>query len=66
MAKVVLGKGESVDSALKRFKSRVYKDGTLSENRKREYYVKPGAARRMKQKESIRNSKANKSYDNDR
>jgi len=66
LSKVFVNKGESVDSALKRFKSRVYKDGILADNKKREYYVKPGVARRLKQKEQQRNSKANKPYDNDR
>jgi len=61
LAKIILGKGESVDSALKRFKSKVYRDGTLAENKKREFYVKPGVARRLKENESKRNSKKNSS-----
>jgi len=65
LSKIILGKGESVESALKRFKSKVYRDGILAENKKREYYVKPGVARRLKSQEARRNNKTSKNYSRD-
>ena len=45
---IIVKKGESLDSALRRFKKEVLKNGTLQELRKREYYVAPSAKRRLK------------------
>ncbi len=50
MPKTEVRKGESIEDALKRFKRNVNKDGNLAEARKREYYVKPGVNRRLKEK----------------
>lgn len=47
---IIVKKGESLDSALRRFKKEVVKNGTLQELRKREYYVAPSAKRRLKHK----------------
>ena len=41
-------KGESLDSALKKFKRACQKDGVLSECRKREQYDKPSVKRKKK------------------
>ncbi len=49
MAKVVLKENEVLDDALRRFKRQVSRNGTLAEARKREYYVKPGVKRKLKQ-----------------
>ncbi|HEX6593098.1 MAG TPA: 30S ribosomal protein S21 [Bacillota bacterium] len=46
-------KNESIEDALRRFKRNVSKSGTLSEYRKREYYVKP-SVRRKKKSEAAR------------
>ena len=40
--------GESIDSALARFKRDLDKSGKLQELRKHEYYVAPSAKRRIK------------------
>ena len=48
MAKTVVRENESLDDALRRFKRQVSRNGTLLEARKREYYVKPGVARKLK------------------
>lgn len=48
MARVVVKENEQLDDALRRFKRQVSRNGTLLEVRKREYYVKPGIARRLK------------------
>ena len=49
MPKVVLKENEMLDDALRRFKRLVSRNGTLAEARKREYYVKPGVRRKLKQ-----------------
>jgi small subunit ribosomal protein S21 len=49
MSKVVLKENEDLDDALRRFKRQVSRNGTLAEARKREYYVKPGVRRKLKQ-----------------
>ncbi|HPX33040.1 MAG TPA: 30S ribosomal protein S21 [Erysipelotrichaceae bacterium] len=49
MAKVVVKDNEQLDDALRRFKRQVSRNGTLAEARKREYYVKPGVKRKLKQ-----------------
>ena len=48
MPKVVLKENEVLDDALRRFKRKVSRNGTLAEARKREYYVKPGVKRKLK------------------
>ena len=48
MAKVIVKENEALDDALRRFKRQVSLNGTLLEARKREYYVKPGVARKLK------------------
>jgi len=55
MSEVVVGKNETLDSALKRFKRDCQKSGVLSEWRKREHYVKPSVKR--KEKEAARKKK---------
>ena len=48
MAEVPLGKNESLDTALKRFKRSCARDGVLAEVRKREHYEKPSVKRKKK------------------
>lgn len=48
MAEIKVGKNESLDSALKRFKRQCQKSGVLSEIRKREHYEKPSVKRKKK------------------
>ena len=48
MAGVRLGKNESLDTALKRFKRSCARDGVLAEVRKREHYEKPSVKRKKK------------------
>ena len=56
MAEVRLGKNESLDTALKRFKRSCARDGVLAEVRKREHYEKP-SVKRKKQSEAARKRK---------
>ena len=47
MIKVSVKENESIDKALKRFKKKLEKSGTLREYRNRQFYVKPSEERRM-------------------
>ena len=53
---IKVGKNESIDSALRRFKRMRQKAGTLAEVRKREHYEKP-SVRRKKKSEAARKRK---------
>ena len=53
---IKVGKNESIDSALRRFKRMSKKAGTLAEVRKREHYEKP-SVRRKKKSEAARKRK---------
>ena len=48
MAEVRVKEGESLDSALRRFKRQVTRSGTLVEVRRREHYEKPSVKRKKK------------------
>ena len=48
MAEIRLGKNESLDTALKRFKRSCARDGVLAEVRQREHYEKPSVKRKKK------------------
>lgn len=48
MAEVRVGKNESLDNALRRFKRNVRQSGVLSEVKKRERYEKPSVKRKKK------------------
>jgi len=53
MAEVRVGKNESLESALRRFKRQCQRSGVLAEVRKREHYEKP-SVRRKKKSEAAR------------
>ncbi len=48
MAEVRVGKNETLDSALRRFKRNCQKAGVLAEARKHEHYEKPSVKRKKK------------------
>ncbi len=48
MSEIQVGQGESIESALKRFKKKIQKAGILSEIKRRERYEKPSVKRRRK------------------
>ena len=56
MAEVKVGKNESLDNALRRFKKQIRMSGVLSELRKREHYESP-SVRRKKKSEAARKRK---------
>ena len=53
MSEIKVQKGETLESALRRFKRSCQKAGVLSEVRKREHYEKP-SVRRKKKSEAAR------------
>ena len=53
MAEVRVGKNESLDTALKRFKRSCAKDGVIAEVRKREHYEKPSVKRKKKSEATL-------------
>lgn len=48
MSEVKVGKNESLDNALRRFKKSCAKAGVISECRRREHYEKPSVKRKKK------------------
>lgn len=57
MAEVKVGKNESLDNALRRFKRQCQRSGVLSEVRKREHYEKPSVMRKKKSEAARRKKK---------
>ncbi|MFW6160857.1 MAG: 30S ribosomal protein S21 [Acidobacteriota bacterium] len=49
MAFVVVEEGESLESALKRFKRKVQQEAIIKEIKKHSIYLKPGERKRMKE-----------------
>ena len=52
MSEIKVGKNETLESALRRFKRSCQKAGVLSEVRKREHYEKPSVKRKKKSEAS--------------
>ena len=49
MAEVMVQDGETLESALRRFKRKVQQEDIIKEIKKHSYYMKPGEKRRAKQ-----------------
>jgi len=49
LAEVIVQEGESLDSALRRFKRKVQQEDIIKEIKRHSYYLKPGEKRRLKQ-----------------
>ena len=49
MAEIRLQEGESIESALRRFKRKVQTEDIIKEVKRHSYYLKPGAKLRVKQ-----------------
>lgn len=57
MAEVKIGKNESLDNALRRFKRSCQRSGVLSELRRREFYDKPSVKRKKKAEAAAKKKK---------
>jgi small subunit ribosomal protein S21 len=49
LAEVILNEGESLESALRRFKRKVQQEDIIKDIKKHSFYLKPGDKRRAKQ-----------------
>jgi small subunit ribosomal protein S21 len=49
LAEVVINDGETVESALRRFKRKVQQEDIIKEIKRHSYYLKPGEKKRAKQ-----------------
>jgi small subunit ribosomal protein S21 len=56
LTQIKVGKNETLDSAIRRFKKQCAKTGILAEVRKREHYEKP-SVKRKKKSEAARKKK---------
>jgi len=54
LTKIEVRKDDSIDKALKRFKSKLRKDGILEEMKKREFYEKPSQKRRREKIQAVK------------
>ena len=66
MSQIIVGENESLENALKRFKRRVQKDGIMADMKRKEEYVKPSVARKLKsenaRKRARKEARGNKSF----
>ncbi|HLU99957.1 MAG TPA: 30S ribosomal protein S21 [Acidobacteriota bacterium] len=57
MATVIIQDGESLESALRRFKRKVQQEDIIKEVKRHTYYLKPGEKRRLKQALAIKRAR---------
>lgn len=60
MTQIKVGKNETLDSAIRRFKKQCAKTGILAEVRKREHYEKPSVKRKKKSEAARKNNNKKK------
>lgn len=57
MPKIEIRKGEGLEKALRKFKTKLRREGIMDEMKKREYYEKPSQRRRKKEEAARRREK---------
>jgi len=60
LTQIKVGKNETLDSAIRRFKKQCAKTGILAEVRKREHYEKPSVKRKKKSEAARKNNNKKK------
>jgi small subunit ribosomal protein S21 len=65
MAEVVIQEGETLESALRRFKRKVQQEDIIKEIKKHSYYLKPGEKMRIKQALARKRNRKKRSRDMD-
>jgi len=67
LAEVHLNDGESLESALKRFKRKVLQEDIIKDNKSHAFYLKPGQKKRVKSANARKRARKNKkrSWDSD-
>jgi small subunit ribosomal protein S21 len=63
MAEVVIQDGETLESALRRFKRKVQQEDIIKEIKKHSYYMKPGEKKRLKQALARKRNRKKRSRD---
>lgn len=63
MAEVILQEGETLESALRRFKRKVQQEDIIKEIKKHSYYLKPGEKKRVKQALARKRNRKKRSRD---
>lgn len=56
---VIIQDGESLESALRRFKRKVLQENIIREAKKHTFYLKPGEKRRQKRSSALRRARKN-------
>jgi small subunit ribosomal protein S21 len=54
---VIVQEGESLESALRRFKRKVQQEDIIRESKRHTFYLKPGEKRRLKQALAIKRAR---------
>jgi small subunit ribosomal protein S21 len=65
LAEVVIQDGESLESALRRFKRKVQQEDIIKEIKRHSYYLKPGEKKRVKQALARKRNRKKRSRDSD-
>jgi small subunit ribosomal protein S21 len=65
LAEIHLNDGESLESALKRFKRKVMNEEIIKDIKKHAFYLKPGQKKRVKSAEARKRARKNKSRSRD-
>ncbi len=63
LAEVVIQDGETLESALRRFKRKVQQEDIIKEIKRHSYYLKPGEKRRIKQALARKRNRKKRSRD---
>jgi small subunit ribosomal protein S21 len=63
LAEVQIQDGESLESALKRFKRKVMNEEIIKDIKKHSFYLKPGQKKRAKALEARKRARKKRSYD---
>ncbi|MFH1541971.1 MAG: 30S ribosomal protein S21 [bacterium] len=54
MNRIEIRKGEDLEKALRKFKTKLRREGIMDEVKKREFYEKPSERKRKEQEEAVR------------
>ena len=65
MAEVQVHEGESLESALKRFKRKVLQEDIIKEIKRHSFYLKPGQKKRVKEALARKRNRKKRSRDGD-
>ncbi|MCW5982677.1 MAG: 30S ribosomal protein S21 [Bryobacteraceae bacterium] len=63
LAEVVIQDGETLESALRRFKRKVQQEDIIKEIKRHSYYLKPGEKRRLKEALARKRNRKKRSKD---